>query len=99
MNFWPPLLVAAGGGRLARQPVADCLCLRPLKLVMCQRCGETFPGRARQPCPAHPGDLYLLDCVACVACGQRDVTRLQEFPLPAGMEQEMVKRNILLRTA
>ena len=79
-------------------PLAEaCLCLRPLKLVMCQLCGETFPARKQLACSVHPGDLYLLDIKACIRCRQRDLTRLLEYPLPPGMMEVMVKRNLLLK--
>ena len=55
------------------------------RLIMCSRCGETFPGRLRASCPAHPRALFLQDVSACRGCRQAD--RLLEFDLPAGMEQ------------
>ena len=33
---------------------ADCVCQRPLKLVMCGVCGETFPARLKRDCAVHP---------------------------------------------
>ena len=76
---------------------AGCVCLRPLKLVLCQLCGETFPARKRQLCSSHPTDLYLLDIRACVACRQPDLDKLVEYPLPTGMEETLAKRNFLLK--
>ena len=57
---------------------AACVCLRPLKLVLCQLCGEAFPARKRQLCTSHPNDLYLLDTRACVACRQHNLDKLVE---------------------
>ena len=36
------------------RPVAGCVCGRPLRLVMCALCGETFPARLRVECAIHP---------------------------------------------
>ena len=37
-----------------KTPVAGCICGRPLRLVMCALCGETFPARLRVECAIHP---------------------------------------------
>ena len=36
--------------------VKECVCvrLRPMRLIMCSLCGETFTGRLRMSCPTHP---------------------------------------------
>ena len=80
----------------------SCLCLRPLKLVMCSLCGETFPARLRMACDQHPRysattsitattplprAVYLQDVSACKGCRQTDLAKLVEFELPAGMQQ------------
>ena len=36
-----------------RQETA-CVCQRPLQLVLCGLCGETFPARLRRSCVVHP---------------------------------------------
>ena len=82
-----------------RDGQAACVCLRPLKLVLCQLCGETFPARKRQLCTSHPNDLYLLDIRACVACRQPNLDKLVEYPLPTGMEENLAKRNFLVKMA
>ena len=35
-------------------PVKNCPCLRPLRLVMCGECGQTFPARIKVECAIHP---------------------------------------------
>ena len=39
---------------VSKRPVAGCVCGRPLRLVMCALCGETFPARLRVECALHP---------------------------------------------
>ena len=34
--------------------VGDCVCVRPMRLIMCGLCGVTFPGRLRILCSTHP---------------------------------------------
>ena len=38
----------------SKEIVKDCVCVRPMRLIMCSLCGETFPGRLRTCCPTHP---------------------------------------------
>jgi len=71
----------------------DCVCDRPLKLVMCRLCGETFRGRLRLVCPRHPGQIFLQDVTACRGCSQADTQQMQEFDLPAGMETKYIRRS------
>jgi len=66
--------------------VKDCVCFRPLKLVMCEVCGETFRGRVSLACHLHPRALYLQDVKECKGCKQGNKEALKEFDLPPGME-------------
>ena len=58
-----------------------CICNRPMQLVMCQHCGETFEGRVKMICPSHPSVTYLLDVMACRGCKMDNVEDLREFPI------------------
>jgi len=71
--------------------VQGCVCLRPLKLVMCEVCGETFCGRVSLECKVHPRALYLQDLKECKGCKQNNKEALKEFDLPQGMEKFMKK--------
>ena len=72
--------------KVGRQPsLDDCTCSRPLKLVMCELCGETFRGRVKRVCNRHPKALYLQDVGECRKCKQDNVMKLKEFDLPPGM--------------
>jgi len=71
--------------------VEDCVCLRPMKLVMCEVCGETFCGRVSLECRVHPRALYLQDLKECKGCKQNNKEALKEFDLPQGMERFMKK--------
>ena len=64
----------------------QCVCYRPLKLVMCEVCGETFRGRVSIECSVHPKALYLQDVKECKWCKQGNRQALKEFELPAGMD-------------
>jgi len=66
-----------------------CICFRPLKLVMCEACGETFRARVSLVCSLHPRAVYLQDVKECKGCKQSDMQALKEFELPAGMEKEI----------
>jgi len=68
-----------------------CVCFRPLKLVMCEVCGETFCGRVSMECRVHPRALYLQDLKECKGCKQNNKEALKEFDLPQGMEKFMKK--------
>jgi len=65
---------------------AQCVCHRPLKLVMCEVCGETFRGRVSYGCRVHPRAMYLQDVRECKWCKQTNKQALKEFDLPAGMK-------------
>merc|ERR1712142_277595 len=64
----------------------QCVCYRPLKLVMCEVCGETFRGRVSIECSVHPKSLYLQDVKECKWCKQGNRQALKEFDLPVGMD-------------
>merc|ERR1719452_77925 len=65
--------------------VGGCICMRPLKLVMCEVCGETFRARVSLVCSIHPRALYLQDVKECKGCKQTNKEALKEFDLPLGM--------------
>ena len=65
----------------------NCVCFRPLKLVMCEVCGETFVGRVSLECRVHPRALYLQDLKECKGCKQNNKEALKEYDLPQGMEK------------
>jgi len=71
--------------------VGGCVCLRPMKLVLCKVCGETFCGRVSLECMVHPRDLYLQDLKECKGCKQSNKNALKEFDLPEGMEKFVKK--------
>ena len=37
-----------------KEIVKECVCVRPMRLIMCSLCGETVTGRLRISCPTHP---------------------------------------------
>jgi len=61
-----------------------CICLRPLKLILCRVCSNTTTGRLRNTCQVHPKALYLLDIEACPRCKE---TKMKEYELPEGFKQ------------
>eukprot|EP00092_Neocalanus_flemingeri_P032939 GFUD01035821.1.p1 GENE.GFUD01035821.1~~GFUD01035821.1.p1 ORF type:complete len:283 (+),score=81.87 GFUD01035821.1:76-924(+) len=64
-----------------------CICFRPLKLVMCEVCGETFRARLSLVCFMHPRAIYLQDVKECKGCKQNNKQALKEYDLPPGMEE------------
>eukprot|EP00092_Neocalanus_flemingeri_P039929 GFUD01043497.1.p1 GENE.GFUD01043497.1~~GFUD01043497.1.p1 ORF type:complete len:242 (-),score=60.86 GFUD01043497.1:270-995(-) len=64
-----------------------CICFRPLKLVMCEVCGETFRARVSLVCSMHPRAIYLQDVKECKGCKQTNKQALKEYDLPPGMEE------------
>ena len=68
-------------------PAESCICFRPLKLVMCEVCGETFCARVASVCSFHPRALYLQDVKECRGCKQTNKQALKEYDLPPGMEK------------
>ena len=75
--------VLGGGG--------GCLCERPTQLVLCQRCGETYPGRIALSCPSHPRKLFLQDLQRCRRCLAGNLDDMKEFELPPGMKETLGK--------
>eukprot|EP00092_Neocalanus_flemingeri_P039928 GFUD01043496.1.p1 GENE.GFUD01043496.1~~GFUD01043496.1.p1 ORF type:complete len:275 (+),score=82.39 GFUD01043496.1:77-901(+) len=63
----------------------SCICFRPLKLVMCEVCGETFRARVSLVCIMHPRAIYLQDVKECKGCKQNNKQALKEYDLPPGM--------------
>jgi len=65
---------------------SSCICLRPLKLILCPVCANTTTGRIRKTCQVHPKALYLLDIEACPRCKENKFI-LKEYDLPEGFKQ------------
>ena len=63
-----------------------CICLRPLKLILCPVCGYTTTGRLRKTCQVHPKDLYLLDVDACPRCKETNKCVFVEYDLTEGFK-------------
>jgi len=76
-------------------PAESCICFRPLKLVMCEVCAETFCARVALVCIIHPRALYLQDVKECRGCEQTNKQALKEYDLPPGMEKGI--RNVVDR--
>jgi len=76
-------------GAQPRSSGGGCICLRPLKLVMCEICGETFRARVSLVCTLHPKAVYLQDVKECKGCKQSDKQAMKEFELPPGMGKGM----------
>ena len=89
-----PVLDAVVAKLKSVHPNTPCVCMRPLKLIMCQECGVTFPARLRMPCVNHPHNTYLLDVEECKGCCQTDKNALVEYDLPKGMEAGF--KNVLI---
>ena len=68
-----------------------CLCERPTKLVLCQLCGATYPGRIALTCSSHPRKLFLQDLNRCRDCQAGNLDNLKEFELPPGMKETLGK--------
>jgi len=81
----PVTAVAASDKPVVRTAAADknCICLRPLKRVMCCVCGYYMEGRLRRLCDVHPRDVYLHDVTECPECGVgNDKNYLKEYEFP-----------------
>jgi len=63
-----------------------CICLRPLKLILCPVCSNTTTGRISKTCQVHPKAVYLLDIEACPRCKENKFI-LKEYELPEGFKQ------------
>eukprot|EP00092_Neocalanus_flemingeri_P036609 GFUD01039862.1.p1 GENE.GFUD01039862.1~~GFUD01039862.1.p1 ORF type:complete len:274 (+),score=83.77 GFUD01039862.1:118-939(+) len=72
----------------------NCICFRPLQLVMCQLCGETFSARVRRVCSLHPHAVYLQDVKACKGCKQDNTKALKEFELLLDMVENVKVKKI-----
>ena len=76
----------SSGVTSSRAETPPCVCKRPLKLILCQDCGITFPARLKVICPIHPDHDYVLDVEQCKDCNQNNKKLLVSYELPAGME-------------
>ena len=88
------LALSESGGRQAAGGAAGgvgCLCERPTKLVLCQLCGATYPGRIALTCSSHPRKLFLQDLHRCRDCQAGNLDNLKEFELPPGMKESLGK--------
>jgi len=65
----------------------SCICVRPLKLILCPVCSYTTTGRLRKTCQVHPKDVYLLDLAACPRCKETNKFILKEYDLPKGFKE------------
>jgi hypothetical protein len=72
-------------------PEKMCICLRPLKLILCPVCGYTTTGRLRKTCQVHPKAVYLLDVDACPRCKETNNHVFMEYDLPQGFKQAVKK--------
>jgi len=81
-----------------RFPGENCICMRPLKYVICRMCGFVVKeSRVRKPCEYHPTHLYLLDQSHCSnpRCkAPAETNYLKEIPLPAGFITSKVNKRI-----
>ena len=78
---------AVDGIQSAETNLAECICERPMKLVMCILCGFTKPGRVSFQCQFHPRAFFLSDFKECPACKSGGIAKLKEFDLPPGMNE------------
>lgn len=46
----------------------ECICLRPLKRIVCRGCGYYIVGRVQKHCEAHPMETYVMDITCCPQC-------------------------------
>jgi len=79
-------------------PGDNCICMRPLKYVICRMCGFVVKeSRVRKLCEYHPTHLYLLDQSHCSnpRCkAPAETNYLKEIPLPAGFITSKVNKRI-----
>ncbi|XP_023322748.1 uncharacterized protein LOC111697090 isoform X2 [Eurytemora carolleeae] len=73
----------------------NCICMRALKIVMCQVCSHDMIGRVMKHCVTHPEVTYLMDYASCCKCRG---TNLKEFDLPAHINMSKFK-NIRVRAS
>ena len=67
---------------MAKQEIKlECICERPKQIILCHKCGESFQGRIKRKCSAHPNVLYLYDVEACTKCRTSDPAHLKEYPI------------------
>ena len=78
-------------GEVARGGGGDCLCERSTKLILCQLCGATYPGRTALKCSLHPRKIFLQDLQRCRECQAGTLEDLKEFELPPGMKETLGK--------
>ena len=66
-----------------------CVCERPLRLIMCGKCGATTTGRLSLQCSIHPRAVFLQDIKNCSSCKLGGAEALKEFDLPAGLKEAL----------
>ena len=74
-----------------RKPKEDpgCVCERPLRLIMCGKCGATTTGRISIQCSIHPRAVFLQDLKNCTSCKLVGAEALKEFDLPSGLKEAL----------
>ncbi|KAI8797890.1 DNA-directed RNA polymerase II subunit RPB1 [Biomphalaria glabrata] len=55
---------------------SPCYCQKSPKMILCKTCGETFTGRVRAVCPAHPKKIFLMDIECCIVCQSENLKEL-----------------------
>ena len=73
--------------RTARIREGGCVCQRPLQLVMCGLCGETFPGRLRRVCGLHPRSHLSICRLHCFYTILSRASYLQDISACKGCKQ------------
>ena len=68
---------------------SGCVCERPLRLIMCGKCGATTTGRISIQCSIHPRAVFLQDLKNCTSCKLVGAEALKEFDLPSGLKEAL----------
>ena len=79
----------SSNNRSMKQRNLDCVCERPLRLIMCGKCGATTTGRISLQCSIHPRAVFLQDIKNCTSCKLGGAEALKEFDLPAGLKDAL----------
>jgi len=73
----------------SRKPV-ECICLRPIMLIVCKECWQGTEGRISKPCLVHLNVTYLLDINRCPESTCHGVN-LEEYMLPEPSKKKNVR--------